>query len=157
MNQLLNSIVTWNKDRDNNKYEPALEFEMLQEELSEYVHAYIKTVNDYVGFDIHESTEEQYEDNKDKIQEYIDTDEFLEDWRVNQLDALCDIIFVAVGSIGKLLKQDTSSVEQALWEVIEANEKKSKDKNEKGKITKPEGFVGPEERLRSIIKEKYND
>lgn len=154
-NLVLDCIYMWNKERDNlGKYDPALEFGMLQEECLEYAHSYIKTVNDYVGFDIHQCTEEEYLGVKTSIDKYLDTEEFLEDWKVNQLDALCDVIFVAVGSMSKLLK-DKELVAKALIEVITANEQKSKTKNVEGKITKPANFVGPEEELRYIIRDSY--
>ena len=151
-NQIVENIIMWNKDRDNNNYDSALEFSMLQEECLEYAHSYIKTVNDYIGFDVHTCTEEEYEAAKDNIAVYLETEKFQEDWKVNQLDALVDTVFVAVGSIGKLLNQDKGLVCKAIEEVIIANEQKSKTKNKDGKITKPSNFVGPEEELRKIIK-----
>lgn len=150
-NVILKCIYKWNKERgllDN--YDPALEFGMLQEEALEYAHSYIKTVNDFVGEDIHEMDEERYNQIKPELDVYINSEQFQEDWRVNQLDALCDVIFVAVGSMSKLLK-DEESVADALLEVCIANEQKGRD-TENGKITKPVDFVGPEEELRYILR-----
>ena len=153
---IIESICKWNTDRENTDYDPALEFNMLQEELMEYVHSYIRTVNDKFGQDIHESTEEWYKENQPDIAWYVESPEFLENWRVNQLDALCDLIFVAVGSMYKLLG-DKDKVESALYSVIEANERKGMEKNKDGKIIKPSDFEGPEEELRILIKEAYDN
>lgn len=72
---------------------------------------------------------------------------------VGEADALADIIFVAVGSLYKLCQGDKNKFERIMEAVIYANNSKSSSKNEQGKITKPEDFVGPEE----VIKEVLND
>jgi len=65
-------------------------------------------------------------------------------------DALADIIFVAIGSLYKLSGK-ASSVKGIMDEVIAANYRKGKKKNEAGKIIKPNNFVGPEEGIKKIL------
>lgn len=153
-NQIINDIIDWNDKRNNINYDPSLEFEMLQEEVLEYAHSYIKTVNEYMGIDVQNhkvDTEEESEELNLKISAYVNTLDFLDEWRVHQADALADIIFVAVGSLFKLTgsKEKVNSILQA---VINANEKKGKDVDDNGKIIKPEDFVPPEDVIRLILK-----
>ena len=65
-------------------------------------------------------------------------------------DALADIIFVAIGSLYKLSGK-ASSVKGIMDEVIAANYRKGKKKNEAGKIIKPSNFVGPEKGIKKIL------
>lgn len=73
------------------------------------------------------------------------------DTRVDVADALADIIFVAVGSLYKLTK-DVNKTKDILMVVQAANDTKTND-TLGGKITKPEGFVGPESLIEVIINE----
>ena len=145
--EIIKSICQWNEDRGNKEYSVHLEFEMLQEEVMEYVHAFIKTVGDNIK-DIefeNEELREQY------VSALVEKPEFTEELLVNQADALCDVVFVAVGGLYKLFG-DAELVNRALTEVICANEQKSKEKDENGKITKPADFVGPEEELLNLVR-----
>jgi len=70
--------------------------------------------------------------------------------KVDQADALADVIFVAVGSLFKL----TGSIDkaQAIMDVVcSANNQKGKSKDLDGKIKKPMGFVPPEEMIEEIL------
>jgi len=71
------------------------------------------------------------------------------DTRVDVADALADIIFVAVGSLYKLAGT-SDKVKDILMVVQAANDLKKSD-TVGGKITKPEGFVGPEKMIEVIL------
>ena len=70
---------------------------------------------------------------------------------VDELDAYCDIVFVAIGSMYKLLGCDKQKVVDALMVVTAANNLKGTLKDENGKVIKDEDFVGPELMLQAII------
>ena len=109
---IIQDICEWNEVRENYSFNKALEYNMLDEELQEF----IKAVE-----------------------------------RVDDADALADLIFVAVGSLWKLAGCDTQKVEDILLAVTAANNLKSATKNEDGKITKPKDFVGPEKMIERIL------
>lgn len=71
------------------------------------------------------------------------------DNRVDVADALADIIFVALGSLSKLTK-DEQKVHDIMMVVCAANNLKGRD-TVGGKITKPEGFSGPEGMIKEIL------
>lgn len=153
MTSIVKQIIKWNKDRDNTEYDPANEYAMLQEEVTEYAHSYIKTVSEFMGIDIltHQvETDEESRELNEKISELIETKEFEAEWKIHQADALADSIFVAVGSLYKL----TGSMDKTLkilQAVIDANQEKGSEKDENGKIIKPVGFVPPEDRIKEIL------
>jgi predicted HAD superfamily Cof-like phosphohydrolase len=69
---------------------------------------------------------------------------------VAMFDALLDLDFVRVGTLGKMGIGPSTQV--AGYEaVLQANESKSSVKNAAGKITKPDNFVGPEPRLQELL------
>lgn len=70
--------------------------------------------------------------------------------RVDQFDALLDLMFVTLGSLGKMGLTPEQIVD-GYEAVMLANESKSSTKNSNGKITKPLGFVGPEASLQTIL------
>ena len=72
------------------------------------------------------------------------------DW-VGQADALADMIVVSVGGLYKLCGGDKQKFEDIMLAVTAANNTKSATKNEDGKITKPDDFVGPEEWIGKIL------
>jgi predicted HAD superfamily Cof-like phosphohydrolase len=149
----LKEIMKWNSDRDNTDYDPANEYAMLQEEVTEYAHSYIKTVSDMLGIDVitHQvETEEESREINEKISELIETKEFKTEWKVNQADALADSIFVAVGSLFKLTGSSDKTL-KIIQAVISANQEKGSNKDENGKIIKPLDFVAPEERIKEIL------
>jgi hypothetical protein len=70
--------------------------------------------------------------------------------KVDQADAIADIIFVAIGSLYKL----TGSVDkaEAIMDIVcGANNQKGKSKDKDGKIKKPLNFVSPEEYIEEIL------
>ena len=69
---------------------------------------------------------------------------------VDQLDALCDIVFVALGSMYKMLGTP-AKVREAMDIVCNANDAKGTKKNDDGKIIKPKDFKGPEELLGFLL------
>ena len=80
-----------------------------------------------------------------------EVDEFFEAEKdVDRLDALCDVVFVAIGSMYKL-GLNYHEIKQAMNIVCNANEKKSSSKNSNGKISKPKDFIGPEKDLQKIL------
>jgi len=70
---------------------------------------------------------------------------------VGQADALADTAVVAIGGLVKLCDGDIEKVQDILLAVTAANNTKSTEKNEDGKIVKPEGFVGPEGMIEDIL------
>ena len=70
--------------------------------------------------------------------------------RVAMFDALLDLDFVRIGTLGKMQINAHTQVD-GYEAVLKANESKSATKNEAGKITKPEGFVGPEVKLQELL------
>jgi hypothetical protein len=120
---------------------------------------------------------------REEVTEYFDAETY-----VDRVDAVCDIIFVAVGTIAKATyafhmaadgllspidfvltdfvgrtqeegvepEQMMPMLSDCLTVVIEANEQKGTEKDENGKIKKPEGFVPPEEKIAEIIENYKN-
>ena len=72
---------------------------------------------------------------------------------VKIFDALMDLEFVLRGTCGKFKLTPELQVD-GYEAVIEANEKKSSEKNADGKITKPIDFVGPEPKLQKILDQR---
>lgn len=70
--------------------------------------------------------------------------------KVGIFDALMDLKFVLLGSCGKF-NLSTPMIVEGYEAVLKANESKSSTKNSAGKITKPEGFVGPEVKLQKLL------
>ena len=146
---IVEEICEWNQERGCTTFDGELEYNMLHEELNEYVFAYPKTITDKFG---KIESEEELEAKNDEIVEFLQSPEFLENFRTNQLDALGDLVFVAIGSMYKILG-DWVAVEEVMMAIISANNLKKADKDDGGKIKKPEGFVGPEGIIKNIYKE----
>ena len=146
---IVEEICEWNQERGCTTFDGELEYNMLHEELNEYVFAYPKTITDKFG---KIESEEELEARNDEIVEFLQSPEFLENFRTNQLDALGDLVFVAIGSMYKILG-DWVGVEEVMMAIISANNLKKADKDDGGKIKKPEGFVGPEGIIKNIYKE----
>ena len=73
---------------------------------------------------------------------------------VDRFDALLDLKFVLLGSLGKMALYAHQIVD-GYEAVISANETKSATKNAAGKITKCLGFKGPEDALNGILDLRY--
>ncbi len=72
---------------------------------------------------------------------------------VDQLDALCDVVYVAVGAMWKM-GLTTSEIEQAMSVVCDSNDSKSAAKSLshiKSSIIKGVDFIPPEPRLQEIL------
>lgn len=82
---------------------------------------------------------------REEVQEFVDATS-----TVDQFDALLDLTFVLVGTLGKL-GISAQQISDGYDAVLEANNKKSTTKNAAGKITKPADFVGPEAKLKTIL------
>jgi predicted HAD superfamily Cof-like phosphohydrolase len=146
---IIEEICNWNKDRGLTEFDGALEFEMLAEELQEFVQAGAKTLQDKFG----KLSEEEVHERAEEIQQYAHSFEGQLEHDVNMADALGDIIFVAIGSLYKLTG-DYQKVHNILLAITAANNMKTNDTNDSGKIVKPDGFVGPEETIKRIISGK---
>ena len=72
---------------------------------------------------------------------------------VDIFDALLDLKFVLIGSLGKM-GLSYKDVINGYEFVLQKNETKSKTKDSSGKITKPIGFVGPEKDLQKILESR---
>ena len=75
--------------------------------------------------------------------------------RVAMFDALLDLDFVRIGTLGKMGICPLAQVE-GYEVVLQANERKSSTKNAAGKITKPADWeqYAPEAQLQSILDER---
>jgi len=73
---------------------------------------------------------------------------------VGQADALADVLVVAVGGLYKLVGGDMYKFNDIMLSVTAANNTKSSTKDESGKITKPDDFVGPEVMIAQILGEE---
>lgn len=71
---------------------------------------------------------------------------------VAMFDALLDLDFVRIGTLGKMNINPYLQVD-GYEAVLKANESKSSTKNAAGKITKPDDFVGPEAELAKLLSE----
>lgn len=72
--------------------------------------------------------------------------------RVAMFDALLDLDFVRIGTLGKMQIDPYTQVD-GYEAVLKANESKSSTKNTAGKITKPTNFTGPEAELAKLLSE----
>ena len=72
--------------------------------------------------------------------------------KVAMFDALLDLDFVRIGTLGKMQIDPYTQVD-GYEAVLKANESKSSTKNAAGKITKPDNFTGPEAELAKLLSE----
>jgi len=72
---------------------------------------------------------------------------------VDYFDAMLDTIYVAVGELHKLGLRPSQIVD-GLQIVHNANSSKPGDKDSEGKVTKPDGFVGPEVKLQLLLDQR---
>ena len=144
---IINDIYEWNEERNNLDFDGALAFNMLAEELNEFAWALPQALQEKFG----ELSKEEAEERREELTEYLQSEDGRSDVLTHQLDALGDIVFVAIGEMCKLTKSPLH-VQDVFHAIISANNLKGQDK-ESGKITKPEGFVGPESIIKSIAEE----
>jgi len=82
---------------------------------------------------------------REEIEEFLDTHNL-----VDEVDAILDLIFVAIGTLHKLgLKPE--EIVDTMQAVLDANKQKSAIKNSDGKIRKPDDFIPPEEKIKQIL------
>lgn len=139
-------IVQWNKDRNNLGFSHFNETKMLAEELFEFC-----------GFTRQESKNESYEFaidtsiGEEGVLDFTDSEfiEYIHD-SINEnvyakidkpalVDALGDLVFIAIGGITKL----GYDPEEVMKRICDANDKKGSKKDSSGKIIKDETFVEP--------------
>lgn len=89
---------------------------------------------------------------QEELNEFIDAVKAND--RVAMFDALLDLDFVRIGTLGKMGINPTMQVD-GYEAVLRANESKSATKNAQGKITKPTDFVGPEAELERILAQRF--
>ena len=145
-NDIIFDICRWNDERDNLEYDTATEFTMLSEEIQELLMAKQKVMLKYAS----DNELDPYEEATFTKMSEDDKNTMYKNIRVEEADALADTIFVAVGGLYKLTGGSLVKTGKILSAVLEANEKKGKDK-ENGKITKPKDFVGPETYIMEIL------
>jgi predicted HAD superfamily Cof-like phosphohydrolase len=75
------------------------------------------------------------------------------DKEVDKLDALVDIIFVAIGSMHKL-GLTPQQIVRAIEIVCDANDQKQANKDANGKIMKDHNFISPETKLQKLLDER---
>lgn len=139
-------ICEWNRDRGLKEFNGGLEFDMMNEELEEFAWAFIATIRNKFG----ELNKEEADAKREEVEAYTKGRDFKVDLKVNQLDALGDLVFVAIGAMYKL----TGSVDQVrdiLLAITAANNLKGNKKDSKGKIAKAKDFKGPEDMIKDII------
>jgi predicted HAD superfamily Cof-like phosphohydrolase len=130
-------VKKWNDDRDNTTFNRRLEARMLLEEWFEFL-----------GYDAHDCKALS----ETITQQYYNQEKADNMRKVDSCDALGDLIFIAMGGMGKL----TSKGDEIFQTIQGANNQKSKTKNTEGKITKPSGFIPPEFIISEILKEEEN-
>ena len=88
----------------------------------------------------------------EELQEFVDAENDVE-----ELDALCDLVFVCIGAMWKMGLQ-TKQIRQALQAICDSNHSKSAEPIDTGSKYSAEGkgpnYVGPEARLKEILNER---
>lgn len=85
---------------------------------------------------------------QEELDEFKEAGEKLD--KVECFDALLDLQFVLIGTLGKM-GLDAKMIEEGYEAVLKANESKSSKKDANGKITKPIDFVAPQKKLEEIL------
>ena len=145
--QQVNRIVDWNIERNELALDSNLEINMLAEEAKEYFDAKtfvdkVDAVGDiiFVGVGTLAKTTNAY--------------------HLSAKELFAPIDFILTDFVGRVETEGIGSdfflpmLSEVLDAIIDANEEKGTEKDEKGKVKKPEGFVPPEGRIAVII-EKY--
>ena len=87
----------------------------------------------------------EYDMLKEELEEFMDASN-----TVDVVDAVLDLIYVSIGTLHKIGLTPSQMVE-GLQIVQDANKQKSNNKDENGKIQKPEDFIPPEDKLQHIV------
>jgi len=144
--ELVSKIVDWNRKRNNLEFDDELEEKLLGEELSEYWEAdtivgKLDSICDtfFVGV----GTLAKSAKNLEAVE-----GEFLNYLQFNLTDFMSRMLAEGYSS-NKTIK----AIHKGLEIVLEANEQKLATKNKDGKVTKPKGFIPPEQKLEKMLKE----
>lgn len=85
----------------------------------------------------------------EELNEYMEAGQACD--KVEEADALADLVWVALGGLTKLCNGDKKKVAAIMKAVADANDTKSSKKNEQGKITKPADFKEPQVAIEAIL------
>jgi len=145
-------IVAWNKVRNDLVYSKELEDNMLYEELNEYFEAEsivdkLDAIADF--FFVAAGTVAKY--HRTKLR---NPDQYYSDVSDDFVDALPVILadfqgFIAI--LGIPFDKAKEMIHRTLDIVIRANEQKGTEKDENGKIKKPDNFVKPEDQIAMYV------
>ena len=87
----------------------------------------------------------------EELKEYADGVSLID--RVEQVDAICDLIFVALGTLVKMEYQWGFDVTKAMEAVLDANDDKPKERVN-GKIIKGNKWRDPKEKIAELVNGK---
>ena len=155
----LQKIKRWNLLRDNNTFNPELERDMLHEEINEFYTEYnaftvdgkltldrltkmadaIADVNFVLGGTMHKFSASS-KVNAYELTQYAALLQYAQHELMMMTQLLNDIVPFA-----------GLDLDYCLSLVIEANEQKSTTRNAAGKITKPDGFIPPDQRIKEYL------
>ena len=156
----MNKIKKWNLLRDNNKFDYSLETNMFNEENREFYEIYnayliseVLTLeamtkmcdahadsNFVLGGTIHKAST--------SVMTHKDYDHYASILAVANHEINLMTQFIA-----EIVPFGGLDLDHCLELVIEANEQKSTTRNEYGKITKPEGFIAPDQKIKEYLME----
>ncbi len=137
------AIVDWNMDRNELKFDPQLEDDMLAEEFKEYWEA--KTLVDKL-----DAVDDQLFVGVGTVakasRDHTPPDDFTESFEavLSDFAGRCSAEGIELAYVGELIAD-------GLDIVIKANQQKSAEKRADGKVKKPDDFVPPEEALQKLI------
>jgi len=148
----IDAIQLWNKERGNTKYSKYLEYKMLSEEFAEYFEAKtlvgrLDAIADFIF--VYEGT--LYKASLSALPEDV----------VERLTYDCGQMFnIMFEDLAYTLQLEHDGlvfdiIYETLGIVVKANQQKSANKNADGKITKPIGFIPPEETIKEQVINKY--
>lgn len=164
---MIKEVLQWNNERDLlNHYQPTLEFNMLLEEVLELKLKDKKDIKDLI-YSINQTIDK------------ICVSEVSEVSIKDMVDAYIDTCIIAIGSLAKLINMINKSfgkdvniddiekiIKAGFYEVIQANNKKPKEKDKNGKIIKGNDFVEPiipltldevdNQHIKPMIQDYYN-
>ena len=161
-------IIAWNRERNGLKFNIDLESQMLTEEANEFymaehlvdkvdawadfVFVGVGTVAKWLAVKV-----KAFED----LEDYSQWMETVTDWMDYQRGTMLEMLLEDMATIFPGVRHNTSLFEdilnQALIIVVDANEQKGTEKDENGKVKKPEGFIRPETRLNVLLKKYLGD
>ena len=133
---------------------------LLEKGYSDFLESSFQIEEALEGFNIEEvsqnTTDYQFKTSSAKeLARYILEHEQFTGSDVDRLDKAIDAIVFAVGSIAKL-GLTPEQISKAISIVTNANlQKLTMPKDEHGKLTKPDDFVGPEVELQKILDERH--